>query len=386
MSKLSNYFREDLEIDIDSIINLKDDFAENNKLSDSEINKNEIINELKLLKNLKEIINQKVIVVNTKCDDEDISVFADSETYKLGFKDNISLSGLNGFNMHQLWEFLQNRITREMEEAYRMKIKERKKRIKHFRNQYKISVENFIEEMKNGKKEIFMHNDPHEQHFNKKKIDSEYFLELFDKHNYKMEEESDLDNDTIPLHNILRVPKFIEEKGITFDNIKFNDPIQLAIIGRPNVGKSTIVNQMLGRDISVIDEECHTTKDCSNNSFVFNNKRVEIIDTAGLNKQLKESPNEESRMAYYKTKRRINQAQVHLIIVDAMWAFREQDYGLIKDSIKESRAVIIFINKWDLVDHSWHGKAKKFICKDLDKNVDIKGLPIIFGSALKKYY
>ena len=67
-----------------------------------------------------------------------------------------------------------------------------------------------------------------------------------------------------------------------------------------------------------------------------------------------------------------------------MWAFREQDFGLIRESVDEGRAVIIFINKWDLVDPSWYVKAKRFIYKDIDRNVDVKGLPIVFGSALKK--
>ena len=67
-----------------------------------------------------------------------------------------------------------------------------------------------------------------------------------------------------------------------------------------------------------------------------------------------------------------------------MWAFRDQDYGLIRESIKEGRAVIVFINKWDLVDPTWYVKAKRFIFKDLDKNVDVKGLPVVFASALKK--
>lgn len=88
-------------------------------------------------------------------------------------------------------------------------------------------------------------------------------------------------------------------------------------------------------------------------------------------------------MVYHNTIKQIKLAQIHLVCVDSLWAFREQDYGIIRNSIKEGRGIIVLVNKWDLVDPSWYDKAKRFVYKDLEKNVDVKKIPVVFASGLK---
>ena len=136
-------------------------------------------------------------------------------------------------------------------------------------------------------------------------------------------------------------------------------------------------------ELSTVDTKSHTTRDILEYFTEINKRKAVFIDTAGLDKSLKQSSELVDEMVYYNTLKRIRTAQIHIICVESLWAFKEQDYGLIRDSIKEGRGIIIFINKWDLVDASWYEKAKRFVFKDLEQNVDVKKLPVIFGSALK---
>lgn len=355
-----------------------------------------LVNQLELIELIRRKIGEKVVVVCNKCDDEETELGAEGEVFRLGFRDHVSISAQFGNNMHQIWEILSQRISQELQQEYQAQVRARKRRIKQFRKQFEDLVEDYLAEF--GAKRVdsdqddWHKTDPNVQKMQTKgrHLDKEYFLEEFDKMNKNMEFESDIDDEEVPIENILRMPRLIEEKGISFDNAQFNNKIEVAIIGRPNTGKSTLMNKWLGRNASLVDEESHTTRDTSSGEVKIGGRRLELIDTAGINKNLRQSQNEIDKMAYFKTKKKIKLAQVHVIMgrrltaVDSMWAFREQDYDLIRKSIDEGRGIIIFINKWDLVDPSWYVKAKRFIYKDIDKNVDVKGLPIVFGSALKK--
>jgi small GTP-binding protein len=355
-----------------------------------------ILDQLLLIDKIREKISQKVIVVCNKCDDEEVEIDVEAEVHQLGFKKHIKISAQHGNNMHQVWEVLNETIPPEKITEYEELIQFRKYKIKKFKKQFEVLVEDYLKEFKEKnteenmggiKEEINWHEtDVNYQKMKKKgkHLDKEYYMELFQKMNQGKEFDSDIDDDEIPLENILKLPKLIEEKGISYDNPQYNNKIEVAIIGRPNVGKSTLTNKWLGRTLSLVDENSHTTRDTSSGELKVQNRKIELIDTAGLDKSLKHSKSELDRMSFNKTKKKVKFAQIHVILVDSLWAFREQDYGLIRQSLDEGRGVIVFINKWDLVDPSWYVKAKRFIYRDIDKNVDVKGLPIVFGSALKK--
>jgi predicted GTPase len=311
----------DLGINVNDLVSKTKNSTTASKVSNQLVEK-DLLDELQLIDIIRKKISEKVIVICNKCDNEDLELQMESELYQLGFKDQILISAEHGNNMHHIWEFLDRNISEELRVKYENLIKLRKKKIKQFKKNFGELVDEYLEEFKDNKKENdfdeinWMEEDVnvHKMKNKGRHLDKEFFMEEFQKLNKHKEFDSDIDDDEIPLENILRIPKLIEEKGISFDNPFFNNTIEVAIIGRPNTGKSTLINKWLGREISLIDEISHTTRDTSRGTLKVQNRRIELIDTAGLNKNLKESKSEIDKMAFYKTKKKIKHAQVHLIL------------------------------------------------------------------------
>ena len=157
--------------------------------------------------------------------------------------------------------------------------------------------------------------------------------------------------------------------------------LQIAIIGRPNAGKSTIINKILGQERVITNEIAGTTRDAITIDWEYKNKKLRLIDTAGLRRKshivekLETSSVKDALLA-------IRYAQLVLMVVDASEALERQDLRLANHVIDEGRALIIVVNKWDLV------KNKKAFSEELDYLVgkqlgDIAGVKIIKISALK---
>ena len=307
----------DLQINIDELLSKSKDKSQEYPLVEKDI-----IDQLNLIDKIRNRIAEKVIVIGNKCDNEELEMEMESQLFQLGFKNQLLISAEHGNNMHQIWELLDMNINEDLKTKYEELLKERKRKIRQFRRKFGELVDQYLEEFKqkdmdNEFDEVNWYQEDVNVRKMKKKgrhLDKEYYMEEFHKMNKNMEFNSDIDDDEIPLENILKLPKLIEEKGISFENPYYNNIIEVAIIGRPNTGKSTLINKWLGRDISLIDEMRHTTRDSSQGNLKIQNRRLEVIDTAGMNKNLKESKSEIDRMAYNKTKKKIKHAQVHVII------------------------------------------------------------------------
>lgn len=127
-------------------------------------------------------------------------------------------------------------------------------------------------------------------------------------------------------------------------------PLQLAIVGRPNVGKSTLVNKLIGEDRLLVADMPGVTRDAISLDWSYKDQAIKLIDTAGLRRRSKISASTE-KLAVFDTNRAIQFAEVVILVIDATIAFEKQDLGIARTIAGEGRAMVIAINKWDLVEN-----------------------------------
>ena len=128
-------------------------------------------------------------------------------------------------------------------------------------------------------------------------------------------------------------------------------PLSLAIVGRPNAGKSTLVNRMLGEERMITGPEAGITRDSISLDWEWNGVPVRLVDTAGLRKRAKVDDKLE-RLSVADTKRTIDFAEVVVLLLDATRGLESQDLRIANQVIEEGRALIIALNKWDVADHA----------------------------------
>ena len=172
----------------------------------------------------------------------------------------------------------------------------------------------------------------------------------------------------------------LEDEGLNLEDEEENLPLQLAIVGRPNVGKSTLLNQLLGKKRVLTGEEAGVTRDAISIDWSYKNQDIRLIDTAGLRKRAKVThkvewlTNTESFTA-------IQYAQVVVLVIDAMQPLEKQDLYIASKVIDEGRCLILALNKWDLVSD------KQELLLDLKERLEmalpqVKGVPLVPLSAL----
>jgi GTP-binding protein len=125
--------------------------------------------------------------------------------------------------------------------------------------------------------------------------------------------------------------------------------VYVAIVGRPNVGKSSLLNRMLGTERVIVGEQPGTTRDAIDTPIEVAGQRVVFIDTAGLRKRSKVEDDVEF-YATLRTTRAIERADVCVLVVDAKDGMHVQDLRIVRDAWDRGAGVIITVNKWDLVE------------------------------------
>jgi len=156
-------------------------------------------------------------------------------------------------------------------------------------------------------------------------------------------------------------------------------PLKLAIVGRPNAGKSTLVNRMLGEERLITGPEAGITRDSISLDWQWQGKSVRIVDTAGLRKQAKITDKLE-RLSRADAKRAIDMAEVVVVLLDATRGLESQDLRIAEQVIDEGRALVIAINKWDVAENasSLFNGVKGALEEGL---AQIKGVPVLTVSA-----
>ena len=132
------------------------------------------------------------------------------------------------------------------------------------------------------------------------------------------------------------------------DKTNQND-INLAIVGMPNVGKSSLMNALIDEDKSIVTPIAGTTRDSIDSYIRYYNKNIRLIDTAGLRKKSKISDDIEFYSSI-RTFRVINECNIAVVLIDAHKGFNNQDKDIIRSIIDLGKGLIIIVNKWDLID------------------------------------
>ena len=128
-----------------------------------------------------------------------------------------------------------------------------------------------------------------------------------------------------------------------------HEPLKLAIVGRPNAGKSTLVNRMLGQERMITGPEAGITRDSISLDWQWNGRAVRLVDTAGLRKRAKVEDKLE-RLSTADTKRAIDYSEVVVLLLDATRGLEAQDLRIANQVIEEGRGLIIAVNKWDVAE------------------------------------
>jgi GTP-binding protein len=128
-------------------------------------------------------------------------------------------------------------------------------------------------------------------------------------------------------------------------------PLKLAIVGRPNAGKSTLVNRMLGEERMITGPEAGITRDSISLDWEWEGRRVRLVDTAGLRKRAKIDDKLE-RLSAADSRRAIDYAEVVVLLLDATRGLESQDLKIASQVLEEGRALVIAVNKWDVAEQA----------------------------------
>lgn len=157
---------------------------------------------------------------------------------------------------------------------------------------------------------------------------------------------------------------------------------KITILGRPNVGKSSFLNVLLGQERSIVTDEAGTTRDAIHSRYkMFGNDFI-LIDTAGIRKRSKVTEDIEF-YSVLRSLRALEDSDVCIFVVDAERGLESQDVSLISLAQKQGKGMVIMVNKWDLITKDTN-TADKFKKEIEDRLRPIDYLPVIFASALTK--
>jgi GTPase len=157
---------------------------------------------------------------------------------------------------------------------------------------------------------------------------------------------------------------------------------KIAILGRPNVGKSSFLNALLGTERSIVTDEAGTTRDAIHSYYKMFGKNFILIDTAGIRKKGKVKEDIEF-YSVLRSLRALEESDVVIVVIDAERGLEAQDVNIIALAQRQGKGMVIMVNKWDLIekDSKTSDKFKKEI---MEKLAPIDYIPIVFASVVEK--
>jgi GTP-binding protein len=170
---------------------------------------------------------------------------------------------------------------------------------------------------------------------------------------------------------VARFPEGVPEEG---------DELREAVVGRPNVGKSSIVNRLLGEERLVVSPTAGTTRDAIDTPMQYHGRTLVFVDTAGLRRQSKVDEGIEF-YSTLRTRRAIERADVCVLAIDATEGLENQDLRIASMAWDRGAGLILVVNKWDLVEKG-DKTADEFRKKAMEKAPFLRYVPFLFTSAL----
>ncbi|HEY4651540.1 MAG TPA: ribosome biogenesis GTPase Der [Pontibacter sp.] len=175
------------------------------------------------------------------------------------------------------------------------------------------------------------------------------------------------------------VVKHFKDKGIEDPDAGIP---KIAVLGRPNVGKSSFVNLLLGHERNIVTDIAGTTRDAIHSRYNAFGKEFIIVDTAGLRRKSKVSEDIEF-YSVMRSVRALEDSDVCIVMLDATRGIEAQDVNIITLAEKNRKGIVILVNKWDLIEKDTHS-TRKFEEEILERIAPIKYVPVIFTSVLTK--
>jgi GTP-binding protein len=169
----------------------------------------------------------------------------------------------------------------------------------------------------------------------------------------------------------------LKEKIKKENDDKEKSKINLCIIGKPNVGKSSLLNSLIGYERVIVSDVPHTTREPQNTEMVYNDRIINIIDTAGISKRGNKTKGLE-KYGIIKSRQSLRQADIVLLVIDINDPITKQDAQLVEEIVDLGKSFIIIANKWDLVDER---NTKKWTHEINSHFPFIMWAPILFVSS-----
>ena len=171
----------------------------------------------------------------------------------------------------------------------------------------------------------------------------------------------------------------------TFESRKVPDDSNLpaiSVVGRPNAGKSSLINLLVNKDRNIVTPIPGTTRDTSNSIYKGYGKEFLFVDTAGLRKKSKVAENIEFYSSL-RAVRAIEDSDVSVLMVDATRGFEAQDNSIFSLAARNKKGIVIAVNKWDMIEKSTNS-AKEFEKIIQQQIAPFRDIPIVFTSIVKK--
>jgi GTPase len=157
---------------------------------------------------------------------------------------------------------------------------------------------------------------------------------------------------------------------------------RIAFIGRPNVGKSSITNSLLGQERSIVTEISGTTRDAIDTEFKYHGQEIILVDTAGLRKRSRVRENVEF-YSMLRTERAIEESDVTVMLLDATEGLEAQDIRVLKQAEERKRGLVIAVNKWDLVEKETN-TSRDYERQIKERLQTLDYVPVVFTSAVTR--
>ncbi len=172
-----------------------------------------------------------------------------------------------------------------------------------------------------------------------------------------------------------------------FPTLDYKDPFEglpkITIVGRPNVGKSTLTNALLDNERNIVTEIAGTTRDSISTLYNKFGHEFVLVDTAGMRRKAKVSEDLEF-YSVMRSVRAIENSDVVIIMVDATQGWESQDMNIFGIAQKNRKGIVILVNKWDLIEDKQTNTMRDFEQKIKDKIGQFTDIPVLFVSALTK--
>lgn len=173
------------------------------------------------------------------------------------------------------------------------------------------------------------------------------------------------------------IPAEVIDREIPEDSLP-----KFAIVGQPNVGKSSLLNALIGAERSIVSDISGTTRDSIHTHYNLFQKEFVLIDTAGIRKKSKEKDDLEF-YSIIRAIRAMDEADVCLIVLDAVKGITAQDITIFSLAVRKGKGVVVLVNKWDMVEKSTH-TARDYEKALKQKLAPFTDVPILFISAKEK--